>query len=170
MAPEKSASLSSSTPSLNSPPQAPSPLSSWQKLPAWSAQPCASRPHGQPLAHSLPGIRDWLAFTTEHKSEKSLCLLVGVAGRGIDGEAAQFLRPIKAGSPLSAHIHAAVFPYRPVQRGELPFAATVAGALASTPSAVLHLMADTRRFEGVGETELARGAVWMGPLHSIARA
>jgi len=128
-------------------------------------------PARKPLAHTLPGVRDWLSFTTEHKTEKSLCLLVGVAGRGIDGEAAKFLRPIKAGSPLSAHIHAAVFPYRPVQQGELPFAATVAGALAaSTPSAVLHLMADTRRFEGVGETELARGAVWMGPLHSIARA
>jgi len=128
-------------------------------------------PARQPLAHDLPGVRDWLSFTTEHKSEKSLCLLVGVAGRGIDGDAAQFLRPINAGSPLAAHIHAAVFPYRPVQRGELPFAATVAGALAAaTPSAVLHLMADTRRFEGVGETELARGAVWMGPLHTFARA
>jgi anti-anti-sigma factor len=127
-------------------------------------------PARQPLALALPGVRDWLSFTTEHKSEKSLCLLVGVAGRGIEGEAARFLRPIQAGSPLSAHIHAAVFPYRPVQRGELPFAGTVAGALAaSTPNAFLHLMADTRRFEGVGETELARGAVWMGPLHSLAR-
>jgi hypothetical protein len=71
---------------------------------------------------------------------------------------------------VHAHIHAAAFPYRPVPRGELPFAAAVANTLAlSTPNAVLHLMADTRPFEGVGETDLARGACWMGPLNKIAR-
>lgn len=127
-------------------------------------------PAAQPLAHDLPGVRDWLSFTTERTSEKSLCLLVGIAGRKIAGEAAEFLRPIKAKSSVSAHLHAAVFPYRPVQRGELPFAQTVKDTLtAATPSSVLHLMADARRFEGVGETELARGACWVGPLHSIAR-
>ena len=123
-----------------------------------------------PLAHELPAMRDWISFTTERSSDKSLCLVVGFADRRMDGEATQFMRPMKADSQVSAHIHAAVFPYRPVQRGELPFAKTVAGTLtASTPNAVLHLMADTRRFEGVGETELARGACWMGPLHAIAR-
>jgi hypothetical protein len=69
-----------------------------------------------------------------------------------------------------AHVHAAVFPYRPVPRGELPFGKTVAEVLsASTPNAVLHLMADTRPFEGVGETDLVRGACWVGPLQAIAR-
>jgi anti-anti-sigma factor len=127
-------------------------------------------PAGMPLAHELPAVRDWLSFTTERTGEKNLCLLVGVAGRAIEGEAALFLRPIKADSQVSAHVHAAVFPYRPVQRGELPFGKVVADTLAaSTPSAVLHLMADSRPFEGVGETDLARGACWMGPLHSIAR-
>ena len=95
---------------------------------------------------------------------------MGVAGRAIVGESAQFMRPMQADSKVSAHIHAAVFPYRPVQRGELPVAKTVAETLtASAPIGVLHLMADTRRFEGVGETELARGACWMGALHGIAR-
>lgn len=127
-------------------------------------------PAGMPLEQKLPAMRDWISFTTERSSDKSLCLVVGFAGRGMDGEAAQFMRPMKTGSQVSAHIHAAVFPYRPVQRGELPIAKTVAGTFAaSTPSSVLHLMADTRRFEGVGETELARGACWMGPLHTIAR-
>lgn len=127
-------------------------------------------PAGKPIAHEIPAVRDWLSFTTERSSEKSLCLLVGFASRGVNGEAAQFMRPVKAGSAVSAHIHAAVFPYKPVQRGDLPFAKTVAGTFAaSTPNTVLHLMADTRRFEGVGETELARGACWMGPLPAIAR-
>jgi hypothetical protein len=75
---------------------------------------------------------------------------------------------MKDGSPVSAHIHAAVFPYRPVQRGELPFGKTVADLLAaSSPNALLHLLADTRPFEGVGETDLSRGACWMGSLEDI---
>jgi len=127
-------------------------------------------PAGLPLQHDLPGVRDWLSFTTERTTDKSLCLVVGVAGRNIEGDAAEFMRPIKARSTVSAHMHAAVFPYRPVQRGELPFNNAVADVLgASAPNAVLHLMADSRRFEGVGETELARGACWMGPLQSITR-
>ncbi len=127
-------------------------------------------PAARPLSHELPTVRDWLSFTTERTSEKNLALLVGVAGRGLQDEAAKFLRPIKADSSIAAHIHAAVFPYRPVPRGELPFAGTVPDLLAaSSPSALLHLMADTRPFEGVGETDLARGACWTGPLNSIAR-
>ena len=127
-------------------------------------------PAGQSLSLALPGVRDWLSFTSERSAEKSLCLLVGVAGRNLQGDAATFVRPIKGDSPVSAHIHAAAFPYRPVPRGELPFRATVAGILAvSTPNAVLHLMADTRPFEGVGETDLTRGACWIGSLKSIGR-
>jgi len=127
-------------------------------------------PAGRPLARELPAVREWLSFTTERSSEKSLSLLVGVASRAVDEGSEAFLRPIKSGSATAAHIHAAVFPYRPVQRGALPFGKTVADLLAaSSPSAVLHLMADTRRFEGVGETDLVRGACWFGPLSSIAR-
>ena len=36
-----------------------------------------------PLVHSVPAVRDWLTFTTERVSEKSLALLVGVAGRNV---------------------------------------------------------------------------------------
>ncbi len=118
----------------------------------------------------LPGVRDWLSFTTERSSERSLGLLVGVAAREVPPDAQAFLRPMHGDSTVQAHIHAAVFPYRPVQRGELPFRQTVSDALAgATPSGVLHLMADTRPFEGVGETDLVRGACWLGPLPTITR-
>jgi len=125
-------------------------------------------PGGQPLSHELPAVRDWLSFTTERSSEKNLALLVGFAGVDVKGYTAQFLRPIKP--PLAAHVHAAVFPYRPVPRGELPFAKTIAELLAgSSPKALLHLLPDSRPFEGVGETDLSRGACWVGPLESIGR-
>ncbi len=127
-------------------------------------------PAGQAVSHALPDVRDWLSFTSERTTEKSLCLLVGVAGRNMNDDAAPFLRPIKGESQVLSHIHAASFPYRPVPRGELSFGTTVADTLSvSTPNAVLHLMTDTRPFEGVGETDLARGACWMGPLNTIAR-
>ena len=127
-------------------------------------------PARQAVSHALPDVRDWLSFTSERAAEKSLCLLVGVAGRNMKDDARPFLRPIKGDSPVLSHIHAASFPYRPVPRGELPFGKTIADTLAvSTPHAVLHLLTDTRPFEGVGETDLARGACWMGPLKTIAR-
>ncbi len=118
----------------------------------------------------LPGVRDWLSFTTERASERSLALIVGVAAREVPQDGQTFLRPMRADSILQAHLHAAVFPYLPVQRGELPFGKTISDVLAaSSPSAVVHLMADTRPFEGVGETDLVRGACWLGPLSTITR-
>ncbi len=127
-------------------------------------------PAGEPLANTLPAVRDWISFTTERSSEKTLCLIVGVATRAVDAQTQPFVRPIKAGSATCAHLHAAVFPYHPVQRGELPFDKTIADLLsASSPSVILHLMADSRPFEGVGETDLVRGACWFGPLPALTR-
>ena len=123
-----------------------------------------------PVEHAVPAVRDWLSFTTDRMSEKSLALLVGVAARQVDAEAAAFLRPLRQDSPIHAHIHAALFPYRPVQRGELPFAGAIPALLAaSSPSALLHLMADSRPFEGVGESDLSRGACWLGPISTFTR-
>ena len=124
---------------------------------------------GPPL--DFPGVRDWLSFTTERSSERHLALIVGVASRHPAADAAAFLRPLTSGSPLQGHFHAAVFPYSPVQRGELTLATTVTQLLsASTPRSVTHLMADTRAFEGVGETELLRGACWVGAIGGMTRA
>ncbi|KAA6461929.1 STAS domain-containing protein [Acidobacteria bacterium AB60] len=127
-------------------------------------------PAGNGITRAFPEVRDWLSFTTERTAEKSLAILVGVAGRNLGEDAAAFVRPIKAGSNLEAHIHAASFPYRVVPRGNLDYSTTIAGTLSSaTPGSVLHLMADTRPYEGAGETDLTRGACWMGPLTTIAR-
>ena len=48
-----------------------------------------------PVSLELPGLRDWLSFTTERSSERSLALLVGVAASKVPSEAAAFLRPLK---------------------------------------------------------------------------
>ena len=55
------------------------------------------------------------------------------------------------------------------ERGELPFGKTIAQVVGTTPPAtVLHLMADSRPFDGVGETDLVRGACWLGALPGIS--
>jgi anti-anti-sigma factor len=118
----------------------------------------------------FPAIRDWVSFTTERTSERTLALLVGVAARTPPPAAAAFLRRLRnATSPVCAHVHAASFPYRPIQRGELPFGKTINDLLASAaPESVHHLMTDTRPFDGVGETDLVRGACWVGALPGIS--
>jgi len=120
------------------------------------------------LPDKVPAMRDWLSFTAERASKKSLALVVGIAGRELPDEAEPFVRPLCPESPIRSHIHAAIFNYHPVQRGELPFAGMVSKVISSSsPHALLHLMADARPFDGVGETELARGACWMGPITSF---
>ena len=125
--------------------------------------PAAGPAAGSPL--DFPGVRDWLSFTTERSGERQIVFIVGVAARRPSAQAAAFLRPLAPGSLLHGHFHAVVFPYRPVQRGELKLSKTVTDLLAaSAPQTVRHLMADSRPIEGVGETELVRGACWTGPI------
>jgi hypothetical protein len=120
------------------------------------------------LPQKVPAMRDWLSFTTERASKKSLGLLMGIAGQQVPASVEPFLRPLCPGSAIRAHVHAAVFNYQPVQRGELPFSGIVSKIIASAnPHALLHLMADARPYEGVGETDLARGACWMGAIKNF---
>lgn len=126
-------------------------------------------PAARSASLEFPAVRDWVSFTTERSSERSLALLVGIAARTPSPEVAAFLRPLQ-GHAISAHVHAALFPYRPVQRGELPFGKTIADLLAgAAPGVLLHLMADTRPFDGVGETDLVRGACWVGAVENLSR-
>lgn len=122
-----------------------------------------------PISLEVPDVRDWLTFSTERIGDRGLALLLGVAAAAPPPDAARFLRPLSPQSLIAVHMHAALFPYRPVQRGELPVVATVSELFTSaTPEALVHLMSDTRPYEGVGETELVRGACWVGSLSAIA--
>jgi anti-anti-sigma factor len=121
-----------------------------------------------PVPQTVPALRDWISFTTERVSKRNLALLVGVAGTDVPEVADRFLRPLCTESPIRAHVHAAVFNYQPVQRGELPLLGIVSKVVTSSnPNALLHLMADARPYEGVGETEMSRGACWLGSIKSF---
>jgi hypothetical protein len=93
-----------------------------------------------------------------------MAVIAGVVTRGGgSGLLADFVRPVPDRG-FSSHCHAVVFPYRPLRRGGLDLAATVADLAASTPLAVLHLVADPHPVLGSGRSELARGGVWFAPL------
>ena len=116
-----------------------------------------------PLA--FPGVRDWLSFTTERTHERNLALIVGIAVREPTPTVAPFVRALAAGARVQGHFHAALFPYRPVQRGELVLDKAIGGLLAAdSVQTLLHLLTDDRPFEGVGQSEFMRGACWIGPI------
>jgi hypothetical protein len=122
-----------------------------------------------PLA--FPGVRDWLSFTTERTNERNLALIVGIAVREPLPQVAPFVRLLAQNARVHGHFHAAIFPYRPVQRGEL-LLDTAISSLLTTDSAqtMLHLLADDRQFEGVGQSEFMRGACWIGPVTEFQTA
>jgi anti-anti-sigma factor len=118
---------------------------------------------GSPLA--FPGVRDWLSFTTERTTERNLALIVGMAVRDPGPQVAPFVRPLAQSARAHGHFHAAIFPYRPVQRGELVLDNAISSLLAAdSAQTLLHLLADDRPFEGVGQSEFMRGACWIGPI------
>jgi hypothetical protein len=49
---------------------------------------------------------------------------------------------------------------------------TTVGALfeSETLQGVLHLLSDDREGAGIGQSELARGACWIGPIASVSTA
>src|SRR5262249_45548206 len=119
---------------------------------------------------TFPTVRDWLTFTTERTDERNLVLIVGMAERVPRPDTAACLRPIGPGTSAHGHFHAAVFPYRPLPRGKLALQEMVSSVLGTeSAQGVMHLLADERLFEGLGQTDLMRGACWVGPLRLFGR-
>ncbi len=124
----------------------------------------------------FPQIRDWLSFTSERAFRDTTSLLVGVAARP-GTSLAPLLRPLQKPAssnsqpstlnspPLHAHVHAAAFPYRPLRKGRIELKSSVAELFdGHALQAVLHLLSDPREFNGAGESEFFRGALWLAPV------
>jgi anti-anti-sigma factor len=129
---------------------------------------CLRRPPGAPGAEKMfefPAVRDWLTFTAEPAYQNTVALLVGVATRDSAGNLAAFTRAAGAKGNLRSHVHAAIFPYRPVRHGQMDLAQTLAPLFESRRIlGVLHLMGDHRPTQGIGESRFYRGACWFGPM------
>ncbi len=114
---------------------------------------------------SFPEVRDWLTFTSERNHDRHLVVIVGVAFKEPAHSSSRFLRPFGQNAELNGHFHGCVFPYQPIPKGKIELIPTVQNLfLKSFPQTVMHLIDDHRQFEGMGETQLMRGACWCGPL------
>jgi anti-anti-sigma factor len=125
-------------------------------------------PDAEPLRSELPAVRDWLSFSPERVHGHAVALLVGVVATSRSA-LDPFLRPLGADTPLTAHFHAAAFPYRPLRKGRIDLRESV-GALfeAETVQSVLHLLNDDRPIVGGGQSALVRGACWISPVTEIS--
>ncbi len=121
-------------------------------------------PNGAGDHFGFPQIRDWLSFTSERAYRDSTSFVTGVVARE-GGGFASWLRPIGAG--LLGHFHAASFSYGPLPKGHIELGTTVNNLFESSGlQAVLHLLTDLREFNGAGESEFLRGALWIAPVLS----
>ena len=106
----------------------------------------------------------WLSFSREPVHARHTALVVGVVTRGNPaGPLEEFVRPLGPDGP-SGHAHAAIFPLRPLKRGAVDLAATVADLAASEPLAVMHLLGDPQPVLGNGQSDFVRGCCWFAPL------
>jgi anti-sigma B factor antagonist len=124
-----------------------------------------------PLAGRRETTASWLSFSREPVYARHTALIVGVARRHREsGDAlAPFLRPFP-GHETAVHLHAIVFPYRPLRRGGVDLSTTVGDLAGTAPVAVMHLVVDPQPVLGSGCSELVRGCVWYAPLEIRAVA
>ncbi len=106
----------------------------------------------------------WLSFSREPVHVRQTAVVVGVATRGSPtGPLADFVRPLGSGAACG-HLHATVFPLRPLRRGGGDLATTVTDITASEPLALMHLLADPEPVLGRGRSQFVRGRCWFAPL------
>jgi anti-sigma B factor antagonist len=122
----------------------------------------------EPLGGGGAATARWLSFSREPVHAGRTAVVVGVvaAARPVDPACAAGLRPLRAGEPAGpqGHLHAVIFPFRPIPREPGRVADLVATLAATPPLAVMHLLADPLPILGSGRSELVRGCVWFAPL------
>ena len=125
---------------------------------------------GSNPSFDFPKVRDWLNFTPERVYDRTLCVAVGFISKNVSSGLSSVLRPLAAESNLLGHLHAAVFPYRPLQRGDINLRQTINSMFGGESiQGLMHLLADDREFEGIGQSEFLRGACWIGKIGEVSR-
>lgn len=113
----------------------------------------------------FPDARDWMVFCGERVHARQSAVLVSFASRQSVSEQPPLLAPLPSLPGVSAHTHAAVLPFRPLQAGVVDLAPTVRLLLESAePLDLLHLVEDARPAIGLGQSAFIRGACWCSPL------
>ncbi len=128
------------------------------------------RPLAVASASDRPGLADravaarWLSFSREPVHARCAAVVVGVATRdAASATLAPFVRPLGTGT-LHGHLHAVVFPPRPLARGTGDLTTTIEGLADAAPVALMHLLTDPQPVLGSGRSAMDRGRCWFAPL------
>ncbi len=110
-------------------------------------------------------MRDWLSFSGERIHAKEQALVVGIASNSFDINNSRSNQSPSSLPGLAIHAHAAVFPYQPLQNGQINLEEQVQKFLnGPPPKALLHLIEDNRPGNGLGESSFIRGAIWFASV------
>jgi anti-anti-sigma factor len=116
----------------------------------------------------FPDVRDWLSFSGERVHNGAQALVVGFIDATKSGREISTLPSLPSRDGWKAHVHAAVFPFKPLPNGKIFMADTVQQLFAGAePQALLHLVEDSRPTLGLGESAFVRGACWCAGAHFI---
>ncbi len=108
-----------------------------------------------------PEIKEYLSFSGEKVYQGQSTLLFGVVKKNDPLRPLEMLTPLSEGHPLSAHIHAIVFPYQPLQNNQIDLSESIHKFFSgSAPLSVMHLIHDERSLTGIGQSTFVRGAIW----------
>ncbi len=117
---------------------------------------------------SFPELKEWLSFCGERVHSRHQALLFGVAIKNTNGQKPLLLQASKLNKNLFLHVHAAVFPYQPIESGIINMKETIKKILnGPSPLALYHLIEDSRPATGLGESAFVRGVCWFAPLKNF---
>ncbi|MDD2612857.1 MAG: STAS domain-containing protein [Bacteroidales bacterium] len=117
---------------------------------------------------TYPEIKETVNFTTEPAHYKMLTISVGYVSFEKEGAAEPFLRPMLPDSPLTGHIHTAVFPYIPLKKTEIDLYETIERLFETSELIdIIHILNDTRDAVGLGESQFVQGFCWIAPVKSV---
>jgi anti-sigma B factor antagonist len=123
---------------------------------------------GRPPFNYAPALEEWLAFSPEPSFARMTTVVTGVVARAPDGPLAEFLRPLGGTRGLHGHFHAVVFPHNPLPQRTVGLQALVLRLFGGLKiRSIMHLLADDRGAQGVGESGFLRGLCWLSPITSI---
>lgn len=112
-----------------------------------------------------PEIPDWLSFCGERAHAGKQVLIFGMASHHEKGKEFSLL-PLHPSNPeLSLHAHACIFPFQPLQNGQIDMEETLRKFFGGPPpEGIMHLAEDVRPVIGLGQSALVRGACWCSPI------
>ncbi len=108
-------------------------------------------------------MREWLSYSGEKVFVGEQALVFGIVSKV--QKQYRLLRPLPSNPEISAHMHATVFAYQPLQNGKIDLQNQLIKLLnGPSPRAVLHLVDDNRPATGLGQSSFIRGACWCAPI------